>query len=468
MKQETLELDMDILEPYKIRIRVELINSVEGKEYIKVLNNIFPCVRLSSKIFPLKFCKENSGISKVLCETYKKTLGLLVIYDSSLNDYPFSDIDLCKKYKELKNKTIQYDVEELIILNNTQVDIKKIKEKLEEDFVSYTMIEQNMSISQKVELMEQVVKNIVGRVQDVLRRLINSTFEPTSIPWILKDEVLKPQEVSNKQKGRFEKWKADLCMLSQSTEEAFIFLKNAMNECKAQNDYLWLISINMVRAATILKGKTKLLNTPLENDEAVRLVEQTIIEYDRCGELHLEIETVFKLINTYKDLKYKYAVLEKMRWIEQNLLSKSNKGREIYLRMAEICKELKLDKKAACYAYKCLNYIKDKKYLFKDIMRLMGLCESPEKLIVRNYEEALVSAKMVEERIYMFEYKSIMEPDKLIVATKRLPEGCVLLLREKDLMLKYNFEVQSWSEVQAKLLKQLLNLAQQCEIEIGL
>eukprot|EP00826_Nyctotherus_ovalis_P022527 TRINITY_DN17448_c0_g2_i1.p1 TRINITY_DN17448_c0_g2~~TRINITY_DN17448_c0_g2_i1.p1 ORF type:complete len:329 (-),score=60.07 TRINITY_DN17448_c0_g2_i1:89-1075(-) len=322
-------------------------------------------------------------------------------------------------------------------------------------------------------------RSVVGRVQDILRRQINSSFEPTSIPWRLKSEVLlKPQDVSNKQKGRFEKWKADLCIISQSTEEAFLFLKNAMNECKNQGDTLWLISTNTVRAATIAKGREiagqKLLNAPLENDEAVRLIEQTIGEYGKCGEVFLEIETAFKLINTYKKLECRYAMLEKMKWVEQNLLGKWNREDlvEIYARMAQICMEVNCEKKAACYAYKCLsNYSvkhKGNEPFLRKMMKLMGLCEHPEKLIARTYEEALANATTVENRIYLFEYKSLMESDKLTLATKRLPENCTVFLRKKDPILKHNFEAQTWPEVQRKFVNLISSMANQSEISIHL
>ena len=118
-KHEPLEFDMDILECYKIRIRVELINSIENlNEYIDSLNAIFPKIKIDSKVFPLKFRNNDSGASKILYESHKKNFGLLSIYDSSLNDKEMSENEICDLYKEsrkIKSKKPSFNIKTSVV-----------------------------------------------------------------------------------------------------------------------------------------------------------------------------------------------------------------------------------------------------------------------------------------------------------------------------------------------------------------
>jgi len=479
----SFQLDMDLMEPYRIRVRVKVIGSDQhALEYTKALNSAYSKLTINKKEIPVRFYKDDQNFPTPFYEWHRKLLGMLTIYDYTLSETSLEEAKICELYKEIKKaEPMDYEIRKFMVLNDKIIEPEKLKNNAEDGGGLCVVVSKDMPLDRKVALVSPIVDELVKMILDTVQRDINTPLNPNSVPWRLDEEsLLDPEDLLKKQKGRSEKWKIDLYIMWQDYNEVLKIADSARLECKKQKDHLWVSSIDSSKAASIVYERylksQPILSEPLEEDEAIKIAEKAMRGYGRHGRIDFMIEVAFKLINTYKMTKHYLEMFDMMRKVADEMVPKLNTPNDIviiFLTLSELCNEIGAKRKAAVYI-KMASEIHRKfdkgeaRFIYLlEILDAFGICKDPQTLIMSNYEDAIEAMKILDDRVYKFSLNKKSESGSdLAIIQKRLPPHCVIYLRNKHPIIRCNFEEPFWPKLQRKILTEISECANQCFVPI--
>lgn len=473
--QRSLQLDMDLLEPFKLRVKVVVLGSDQGEsDYVDNLNQKYGTITLSGRTTLVRFYKERVAFPSLYFEWHRSIVSLLFIYDSSLVNAPLPPAEVAKQYEDLKQRDyINVEVRKLLLLTDFPIDMSTLKQ-VDKGEVQTKQISRDIPCVVKVHAMKDVIEDLMTKSLGKVVENFAVKSDPEKVHWRLTEEAdMDQQDLFKKRKGRHDKWILDLNMMSQNWEESLKTVDEVRAECKRQYDYIWVASADTAKAASILMSRyvkgEPLLKSPVETDEAIVTAEKALKRYGKYGKPEFEMEVAFKLVNTYKAAKRYLEMFAAITRISEQLVPKWT-GTEylvpIYLTMARICESVGAHRKSAYYIYLSGRVHKDQRrdeaklVHLLEILDAFGIARDPSQIVSSNYAEAEEAMRIVAERNYKFSYKSsqasVTGSKGPVLTMRRLPPGCAVFLKEKHPIIRCNLEDAPWPKLQMRVLSEVL------------
>eukprot|EP00826_Nyctotherus_ovalis_P065043 TRINITY_DN9552_c0_g1_i3.p2 TRINITY_DN9552_c0_g1~~TRINITY_DN9552_c0_g1_i3.p2 ORF type:complete len:472 (+),score=82.78 TRINITY_DN9552_c0_g1_i3:151-1566(+) len=409
--QRELQLDMDVLEPYKIRLRVEVLNSKSvTTELVNLFNKQYSSVTFEKSNVLLKFYDYDIKIDEINYEWHRKLQAFIFICDLSLFHPQIQTSEIVKMVMDIrKNCIVCCDVRHLIFISESNINTPKLLILSEELNLKAEQVISHGSLESKAKQIFPMVKEIVSRSLEIVRKDMEEPLTPKKVPWkLLCEEDKSSEELASKFEIRSRKWKIELSIKAQENEGVERSIKNAM-ECQGQSDLLWIASLHFLMATVLarrrmLEGK-ELLIMPAKKDEVISSMNAAIAIYNSAGRADLELETLFRLANTYKSAKLKYEMIKKFNEILKTLRATSSKSLiRACIHISAIYNELGLHHKAVETLYlefETYKYQREYAAAAGCLARLLetaGLNINPKALIFKNYEDAVQSLRLHKEK----------------------------------------------------------------------
>ncbi len=465
---------MDLLEPFKLKIEVNVLFGGEGavREYVELLNQRYGTIKVDGRTALVRFYKEGFVFPSPRFEWHRNIIGLLTICDCSfLERYP-DPADFVKQYAEIKQRApTNVDVKKLIMLADAPIDLAALNPENEKGWSEVSGVSRGRTRAQKVELMQDLVAELIRGTLCQVADNTRIVWDPSKINWWLAEEqTMDQQHLLSKKKGRNEKWLLDLKIMHQDGEEAFRMADSVRAECKRQRDPIWVASVDTAKAACILVSRhlqgQPLIKENAETDEAVVVAEKALRRYGKRGKPEFELEVAFKLLNTYRRASRYREMFTTIKRITDQLVPKWAATKHIltiYATLVRVCESVGAHRKAALFTHLAglAQKTQDESRLVRllDTLESFGVARDPARLVSADYEQAARVMRLVQERNYRFVYRTRLNPGEEVVATRRLPPRCSVFLKEKDPIIKYNLEGAPWPRIGLRLLNDVFEFS---------
>lgn len=409
--QRELQLDMDVLEPYKIRLRVEVLNSkLATKELVSLFNAHYSNATLENSKVLLKFYDYDIKIDEINYEWHRKLQAFIFICDFSLCHPQIQTSEIVKMVMDIrKNYIVCCDVQHLILISEGNLAAPELHVLSEELNLRAEQVASHGSLELKAKQLFPKVKEIASRSLEIVRKDMEEPLTPKKVPWkLLCEENKSSEELVSKFEIRSRKWKIELSIKAQENEGVERSIKSAM-ECQGQGDLLWAASLHFLAAAVLARKRMlenrELLTRPVKKDEVISSMKTAIAIYNSAGRADLELETLFRLANTYKAAKLKYEMIKKFDEILKTLRAASSKLLiKACTYISGVYNELGLHRKAVETLYLEFETHKNQREsaaaagCLAQLLEAAGFNINPKALIFKNYEDAMQSLSSHKEK----------------------------------------------------------------------